>query len=425
MSCLALLNQMNVSNEEFVKKIVIECAKALSMPSEDLLNKVLRNPIIAPALATATSIPVPANATAPAVPAASVSETVATEKTDSKKKRFSMPFLKSAIQTKKCQGLDYNCGLFTQCKKMPEEGRWVVVDGITYPLCSDCLKDAENNDDKLPTAGTVQQRCACDVSCYKDKKGKGVVLYVSYLEKKEISVDDAKQEGVKLGLNDEQMAELNMHLAMVPNVKRGRPKAEKSDTVEPKKSAGRPKKADKEEKNADLFASVSEEPVSVSVSVPEPVATVSVSVPEPVAVEKPEKPLSKTAIHKLEVAARKAEKEAKKSSKEDKPKEDKKPKKEKVKEDKEDKPKDKEKKYEKVVFDDKKYYVNTETGEVFEDKDAVKAKTPLENLKYDIGNKVIIPVVEEDDTSDISDIDEELSDAASDEESDESETDDE
>ena len=134
-----------------------------------------------------------------------------------KKSVFPLPFICEQVDLAGCQGLAYNRGLFTQCKKnRMENGQF----------CSFCQKDADKSALGLPQFGTLEQRMSCGLYDFKDPKGRSPVSYLKVLEKLNLTADAAVEEAGKLNLEID-----NDHFAVA---------GEKS-----KKSKGRPKKTGK------------------------------------------------------------------------------------------------------------------------------------------------------------------------------------
>jgi len=180
------------------------------------------------------------------------------EKKTSKKSVLMMPFVKSGVKEKGCGGLEYNHGLFTQCcNERVNEG---VNEGI---FCGSCEK--EKSEKGSPSAGLVSERVEKGLMEFRDPSGRKPVSYLSYLKKKNTSIESARNIASELGLDIEE------HLLEVDS-KRGRPKKEEKEVSTTSSQAkgekrGRPKKVPTKvetEKIVDLFATAVDEILETS-----------------------------------------------------------------------------------------------------------------------------------------------------------------
>jgi len=103
---------------------------------------------------------------------------------------FPMPFMYESIDIACCQGLVYNRGLFTQCKKK-RIGKF----------CNGCQLASEKNASGQPDCGTVDTRMSSGLYEFKDPKGRSPISYIKFLEKLKLSEDAAKEEAGKLNIN--------------------------------------------------------------------------------------------------------------------------------------------------------------------------------------------------------------------------------
>jgi chemotaxis protein histidine kinase CheA len=157
---------------------------------------------------------------------------------------ISMPFNKMYVKEELCVGLEYNHGLFTQCKN---------VHLVNEVLCKGCLEESVRSDNGKPVCGTVEDRMSKGLMEFRDGKGRAPVSYLNYLKKKNSSVEEAKRIGEENGIEIEEE-----HFVEVDG-RRGRPKkvTDESSVVKSEKR-GRPKKTPTEVKSVkviDLFAS--------------------------------------------------------------------------------------------------------------------------------------------------------------------------
>ena len=166
-------------------------------------------------------------------------------KKDKKSISISLPFNKECVDSELCGGLEYNQGLFTQCKSVHlEKGMY----------CASCGEEATKSDNGMPSCGTVADRLEKGLMEFRDPKGRAPVSYLNYLKKKNSSVEEANRIAEEKGItiDAEHFVE-----------KRGRPKKviEESSVAKSEKR-GRPKKPVVEVKSMqviDLFASSVEE----------------------------------------------------------------------------------------------------------------------------------------------------------------------
>ena len=183
-----------------------------------------------------------------------------------KKVVFPMPFIASTLDLKKCNGLAYNHGLFTQCPKEQMENS---------KFCKRCQAECDSSATGIPKCGTVEQRLATGLYEFKDPKGRSPISYLKVLEKAKLSPEQSLDEAFKLSIEiDEE------HFAPVSKEKK-------------KVSAGRgrPKKAVLEADNVtDLFAKLTADGIQE----------------EPTETDEPAKKTKKGALTDEEKAAKKA-----------------------------------------------------------------------------------------------------------------------
>ena len=157
---------------------------------------------------------------------------------------ISMPFNKMYVKEELCGGLEYNHGLFTQCKNVHLENK---------VYCKSCLEESVSSNNGMPVCGTVEDRLSKGLMEFRDSKGRAPVSYLNYLKKKNSSVEEAKRIGKENSIEIEEE-----HFVEVDG-RRGRPKkvTDESSVVKSEKR-GRPKKTPTEVKSVkviDLFAS--------------------------------------------------------------------------------------------------------------------------------------------------------------------------
>jgi hypothetical protein len=228
-----------------------------------------------------------------------------------------MPFVKSAVKSDGCGGIEYNHGLFTQCCN-ERSGESIF-----------CLKcDKDNTEKGRPSGGLLSERLEKGLMEFRDPSGRKPISYLNYLKKKNTSIESARNIASELGVDIEE------HLVEMDS-KRGRPKKEDKESSSISSShvkgekRGRPKKIPtkvESEKVVDLFASTIDEYLesssndfgsSSSVSNSEHVSDdeeSSVNVSDVLESENKKKP--KKESQDAEKEAKRQEKEAKKQEKE-------------------------------------------------------------------------------------------------------------
>jgi len=168
--------------------------------------------------------------------------------------KCAMPFT-GEVRDGDCLGVKFNHGLYTQC--------WNVVD--SEGLCKGCHKQGEMNQTGSPDLGLIGER-VMKGSEWRDNKGRAPVHYTRVMKKQKLSQEYVMSEADKFNLTVDEC-----HF-VAPEVKRGRPKKDVSDTDSEKSSKrprGRPKKAAKVvevDATEDLFASLMQDASNAKVS---------------------------------------------------------------------------------------------------------------------------------------------------------------
>ena len=168
--------------------------------------------------------------------------------------KCAMPFT-GEVRDGDCLGVKFNHGLYTQC--------WNVVD--SEGLCKGCHKQGEMNQKGWPDLGLIGER-VMKGSEWRDNKGRAPVHYTRVMKKQKLSQEYVMSEADKFNLTVDEC-----HF-VAPEVKRGRPKKDVSDTESEKSSKrprGRPKKAAKVvevDATEDLFASLMQDASNAKVS---------------------------------------------------------------------------------------------------------------------------------------------------------------
>ena len=107
------------------------------------------------------------------------------------KPKFSLPFLAKTVDENGCNGIAFNDGLFTQCKKVRIENE---------SFCKMCLGESKESKNGEPKNGTVQRRSESPYYSYQDSRGRMPPAYLDYMKKRDITEDEVLAEAEKQGL---------------------------------------------------------------------------------------------------------------------------------------------------------------------------------------------------------------------------------
>jgi hypothetical protein len=107
------------------------------------------------------------------------------------KSKFCLPFLSSSVDKNGCNGIAFNEGLFTQCKKVRIENE---------SFCKMCLGESQASENGEPKNGTVQRRSESPYYSYQDSRGRMPPAYLDYMKKRDITEDEVLSEAEKQGL---------------------------------------------------------------------------------------------------------------------------------------------------------------------------------------------------------------------------------
>ena len=105
--------------------------------------------------------------------------------------KFSLPFLSSSVDKNGCNGIAFNEGLFTQCKK-------VRINDESF--CKVCLGESQASENGEPKNGTVTRRSNSHYYLYEDSRGRMPPSYQDYMKKRGITQEDVLAEAEKQGL---------------------------------------------------------------------------------------------------------------------------------------------------------------------------------------------------------------------------------
>ena len=107
------------------------------------------------------------------------------------KPKFSLPFLAKTVDENGCNGIAFNDGLYTQCKKVRIENE---------SFCKMCLGESKESKNGEPKNGTVQRRSESPYYSYEDSRGRMPPSYQDYMKKRDITQEDVLAEAEKQGL---------------------------------------------------------------------------------------------------------------------------------------------------------------------------------------------------------------------------------
>jgi hypothetical protein len=147
----------------------------------------------------------------------SVSKDVSLKKVKVSKSSYPFPFGSSSVNLDKCNGIQYNRGLFTQCCKEQMS---------SSSFCKGCQSECDVSASGIPLCGTVQQRLATGLYEFKDPKGRSPIPYVKVLEKCKLTKEQVLEEASKLNIviDEEHFVIQNKSSSKKESVVRGRPK---------------------------------------------------------------------------------------------------------------------------------------------------------------------------------------------------------
>ena len=201
--------------------------------------------------------------------------------------KFCLPFIIDQVDKNGCNGIAFNEGLFTQCKK-------VRINNEQF--CKTCLDESKESENREPKNGTVNRRNNSPYYSYEDSRGRRPVSYNDYMKKKGITEAEALEEAEKQGLNIPRE-----HFAVVSRSKKVKEKSVK-------KSNKCLILDESEDEKTDLFAQL------ISDDVSEDKETLK-SGEENMSEEKKVKKAQEKADKEAKLAQEKAEKEAKAAQK--------------------------------------------------------------------------------------------------------------
>jgi hypothetical protein len=104
--------------------------------------------------------------------------------------KFCLPFIHNSEDKNGCNGIAFNEGLYTQCKK-------VRVNDV---FCKTCLGESLASENGEPKNGTVRRRNFSPYYSYEDNRGRMPPSYQDYMKKKGITEEDVLAEAEKQGI---------------------------------------------------------------------------------------------------------------------------------------------------------------------------------------------------------------------------------
>ena len=105
--------------------------------------------------------------------------------------KFCLPFLAETVDENGCNGIAFNEGLYTQCKK-------VRIENETF--CKMCLGESKVSENGEPKNGTVTRRSNSPYYSYEDNRGRMPPSYQDYMKKRGITQEEVLAEAEKQGL---------------------------------------------------------------------------------------------------------------------------------------------------------------------------------------------------------------------------------
>ena len=109
----------------------------------------------------------------------------------SDKPKFCLPFLSISVDKNGCNGIAFNEGLYTQCKK-------VRINDESF--CKVCLGESQASENGEPKNGTVTRRSNSHYYSYEDSRGRMPPAYLDYMKKRGITEEEVLAEAEKQGL---------------------------------------------------------------------------------------------------------------------------------------------------------------------------------------------------------------------------------
>ena len=221
-----LLKTLENATKEYARECIRRCAQSYGFDSEDALRDLnLENlSMQVKEMKKRSAAKEPTKKTEKAEKAVKAVKEVVV-----KKVQIPLPFVASMVKGDGCQGLAYNCGLFTQCQK-------IRMSQSDY--CKGCQSEADMSASGVPTIGTVTGRLAVGMMEFRDGKGRGPIAYTKIMEKNGLSRERVEEEAGMLQITIDELHFVVQEEKKKALEKAGRPKAVKkvkvvtADTVE-------------------------------------------------------------------------------------------------------------------------------------------------------------------------------------------------
>jgi chemotaxis protein histidine kinase CheA len=171
------------------------------------------------------------------------SVTVISKKREQKQKaKFCLPFLAHTVDKNGCNGIAFNEGLYTQCKK-------VRVNDV---FCKTCLGESLKSNNGEPKNGTVRRRSFSPYYSYEDSRGRMPPSYQDYMKKKGITEAEVLKEAEKQGIKIPREHFMSFTRSAKKVKEKSKKKSKKCIVIE------------NDEEKADLFAELSSDDMDLN-----------------------------------------------------------------------------------------------------------------------------------------------------------------
>jgi hypothetical protein len=156
--------------------------------------------------------------------------------------KFCLPFLAHTVDKNGCNGIAFNEGLYTQCKKVR----------INEEYCKVCLDESLKSNNGEPKNGTVRRRSFSPYYSYEDSRGRMPPSYQDYMKKKGITEAEVLEEAEKQGIKIPREHFTSFTRSAKKVKEKSNKKSKKSLVIE------------EDEEKADLFAELKSDDILVS-----------------------------------------------------------------------------------------------------------------------------------------------------------------
>jgi hypothetical protein len=156
--------------------------------------------------------------------------------------KFCLPFLAHTVDKNGCNGIAFNEGLYTQCKKVR----------VNEEYCKVCLDESLKSNNGEPKNGTVRRRSFSPYYSYEDSRGRMPPSYQDYMKKKGITEAEVLEEAEKQGIKIPREHFMSFTRSAKKVKEKSKKKSKKSLVIE------------EDEEKADLFAELKSDDILVS-----------------------------------------------------------------------------------------------------------------------------------------------------------------